>query len=203
MALPLSTPAQRRPRLRPWTLALVAAASLAFVAGRVSGGPKAERAGSTDRGTPAGGREPWAAPAGAAPSASAPAPVLAAPSAAPNQRGEGTPSPRSATSLRGAAPPEVVARAREDAVAAIEAQRRQVVASCWPRGGLSNGRARTTLTYHVTFDREGREVARGLMDDRSAPAGEFARCLRRLPNSSLSVSRTGTYVTMKLPVTYP
>jgi hypothetical protein len=97
----------------------------------------------------------------------------------------------------------VAARVREEAVAQLEELRPHAVSSCWPREKLAKGPARTTLTYHVTFDPDGREIARGIADDRHAPAAGFASCVQRLRDNSLSVSRTGTYVSLRLPVSYP
>jgi hypothetical protein len=92
---------------------------------------------------------------------------------------------------------------QEEARAELERMREHVVSRCWPRGGLRGGRRQTTLTYNVTFDPTGREVARGVLEDRRAPAGEFGRCLRRLEGTSLSVAPPGTFVSLRLPVTYP
>jgi hypothetical protein len=99
--------------------------------------------------------------------------------------------------------PETRARVHEEASSEIERTREHVVARCWPRDGLPGGRRETTVTYNVTFDPAGREIARGVQEDRRAPAGEFGRCLRRLGGAPLSVPPPGTFVTLKLPVTYP
>jgi hypothetical protein len=77
------------------------------------------------------------------------------------------------------------------------------VSRCWPRGGLGGGRREATVTYDLTFDPGGREIARGMLEDRRAPAGEFGRCLRQLENTSLAVSPPGSFVTLRVPVTYP
>jgi hypothetical protein len=105
--------------------------------------------------------------------------------------------------LRTPLSPEARELVADDARAGIERLREQVVSRCWPRDGLPGGRRQATVTYHVTFDPSGREIARGLLEDRRAPAGEFGRCLRRLAGAPLSVSPPGTFVTLKLPVTYP
>lgn len=98
---------------------------------------------------------------------------------------------------------EVVVRATEDARAQLESLRPALVARCWPEGGLGNGRSRASVTFHVSFDREGREIARGIGEDRRSPAGPFARCLRTLPLGSLAVAPPGTPVGVKVALSFP
>jgi hypothetical protein len=85
----------------------------------------------------------------------------------------------------------------------VEEQRREVVSSCWPREGLPRGQRSATVTYNVTFDPQGREVARGIGQDRRAPAGEFGKCLAQLQTTPFSISPPGRYVTLRVPVAYP
>lgn len=183
------------------------ALSLAFVIGRFS---VEQQPTSAAAGADPAHRAPRAASATAAwpqwltgtPSPAA-APQSGAEQVEAASAGAGERAGRRASGLRTPVSPEVAARVNEEASANLEALRPRLVSSCWPRGGLPNGRARTTLTYQVTFNPEGREIARGILDDRKAPAGEFGQCLRRLEGTSLSVSPPGTYVTLKVPVTYP
>jgi hypothetical protein len=186
----------------PW-IAAPAAIALAFVLGRstvdaspASGAPPRER-------QPAPARRAAALAAVAPPVAAAPpaAPIAPAVTAVTQAEAEGA---RARVSrLRTPLSPEAEARMNDDARAAIERARPHVVARCWPRDGLPGGRRRTTITYNVTFDPDGHEIGRGLLDDRRAPAGEFGKCLRRLGETPLSVSPPGTFVTLRLPVTYP
>jgi hypothetical protein len=127
-------------------------------------------------------------------------PADAPPSAEPSRDPVGARAP---AALRTPLSPEAQARVHDDAYSEIERTREHVVARCWPRDGLPGGRRQTTVTYNVTFDPAGREIARGVLEDRRAPAGEFGRCLRRLEGTSLSVEPPGTFVTLRLPVTYP
>lgn len=186
-------------------LATPAAVALAFVVGRwtvapsAAGGPPGpQRVASSPR--PAGDRSPsiatlFAATLRGAETASTAQPVDGRQGA--EERVEARPA-----RLRTPLPPEVQTRVREEAYAGLERLRPYVVERCWPRDGLSGGRSQTTLTYNVTFNPEGREVARGIIDDRRAPSGAFGRCLRRLGGTALAISPPGTYVTLKLPVTY-
>jgi hypothetical protein len=114
----------------------------------------------------------------------------------------GRSSARAARSEVRELPSEVEARVHHEVRAAIERLRPQVVARCWPSDGLPGGRRETTVTYDVTFDPAGREVARGVLAEGEAPAA-FGECLRRLETTSLSVSPTGNYVSLRFPVTYP
>jgi hypothetical protein len=85
----------------------------------------------------------------------------------------------------------------------VEEQRKRVVSTCWPREGPPRGQRSTTVTYNVTFDAEGREVGRGLVEDRRTPGGKFGKCLGRLTGMPFSISPPGTYVTLRIPVSYP
>jgi hypothetical protein len=117
--------------------------------------------------------------------------------------GEGSTAAPAPSQIRKPLAPEVQARVHHEVRAEIERLRPQVVARCWPSEGLPGGRRETTVTYDVTFDPQGREIARGVHDDRKAPAGKFGQCLRQLGGTSLSVSPTGTYHSLRLPITYP
>jgi hypothetical protein len=99
--------------------------------------------------------------------------------------------------------PGQLAAYRAEVVTHVEQQRRQVVSTCWPREGLPKGQRSATLTYNVTFSPDGREIGRGLVQDRRAPAGKFAKCLAQLQGMPFSISPPGTYVTLRVPVTYP
>jgi len=99
--------------------------------------------------------------------------------------------------------PDVQERLRVEVSASLEERRRADLARCWPKGGLPMGQARATLTYDVTFDPAGREIARGVSDDRRAPAGELGRCLSRSPGAPLSIPPQGTSVSLRVQVAYP
>jgi hypothetical protein len=207
MASP-TTPTPRPERRRSKRIAVLAAIALAFGVGRwtvdsrPASTPAAQRARPP---SPPGGRD--RSPSGVWPPAAASGPAL--PSAVPAAAPPPVEASRDAAVASASAPPrtalspETRARVHEDASSELERTREHVVARCWPRDGLPGGRRRTTVTYDVTFDPAGREIARGVLEDRRAPAGEFGRCLRRLEGTSLSVEPPGTFVTLRLPVTYP
>jgi hypothetical protein len=109
----------------------------------------------------------------------------------------------SAAPYRAPVPPERMAEYRMEVVTRVEEERPRVVSTCWPKEGLPNGRRSATITYNVTFNPAGREVARGIVQDRRAPAGQFGKCLGQLRGTQLSISPPGTYVTLRVPVTYP
>ena len=84
----------------------------------------------------------------------------------------------------------------------MEAQRQQIVSRCWRSTGADKRGGRVSITYNVTFDAQGREIARGIGEDRRAPAGAFADCLRK-DHAALSVSPPGTNVGISFAVSYP
>lgn len=175
-----------------WT---VAAPDVGSAPGQRGGAPASAPTGARDR-PPASVATLFAGTVLAAQAAAAAQVPSASPEAA-ESAGEET-----RAQLRRPLAPEVEARVHEEARAGLERLRQQVVERCWPRDGLPGGRRQTTVTYNVTFDPTGREIARGILDDRRSPAGAFGGCLRRLEGTSLSVSPTGSYVTLRLPVTY-
>jgi hypothetical protein len=134
-----------------------------------------------------------------APPATAPRPVPSQPAPVAQTIAPAPPPPAPSTGPS----PAVVARATEEAKANIETLRQQIVSQCWPAGGLKGGRTSAKLVFDVTFDAQGREIARGLRMDRRAPAGEFARCLSSMQGTSLSISPPGTTVRTGFEVTFP
>ncbi len=114
-----------------------------------------------------------------------PAPVLAAPVAA----------------VQGASS-DLVKRAADEAAASIDALRRYIVSSCWPAAAAG---ATAKLTFNLTFDAQGREIARDILEGRraSAPAREFGRCLRQLDGTTLAIAPPGANVGVSIPVSFP
>ena len=152
----------------------------------------------------------WSAPAVPAPShPTRPAPGPGAqrgdPTAAPLPSAGGRASPLAAPiAAKGALPPpDLVATVRNEAAVRFEAQRQQIVSACWPVGGLRNGRTSAQIRVNVTFDREGREIARGIQEDRRASSSEFTHCLRSMQATRLAVAPPGTNVGVTFPVQFP
>jgi hypothetical protein len=59
------------------------------------------------------------------------------------------------------------------------------------------------FTFNLTFDGSGREIARGIGEDRRARAPEVASCLRRLPLGTLRVPAPGTRVGVRVALALP
>jgi hypothetical protein len=186
-----------RPGITFPRLAAAAGAILLFGAGVAAGIAYV----TADRG-PAARHEAIAVPAvEAAPPVAwqriAPPPsTTSAPSASPAQAAPSAHDGRPAES-------PLVTRVTAEAKEQLEAQRPAIVSECWPSGGLPRGAKNAKVTLHVTFDAQGREIARGLVEDRRAPAGAFGQCLRKLPGTRLSLSPTGQRVAVAIPMTYP
>jgi hypothetical protein len=93
-----------------------------------------------------------------------------------------------------------VQRVIDEARAQIEAARDRLGERCAPRGPLPGGRGPARLVMSLTFDREGREIARGVTQDRRARSTELAGCLRDLPR--LAVTPPSVNVGVAIPVTF-
>jgi hypothetical protein len=96
-----------------------------------------------------------------------------------------------------------VARATEEVKAQIESLRPYIVSNFLASARLRGDPPRATVTIDSTFDRHGREIARGVSEDRRAPAGELAACLRQLQGVALSISPPGANVGVRVPVAFP
>jgi len=99
--------------------------------------------------------------------------------------------------------PDLVETVRSEAAVRFELHREAIVAACWPAGGLRNGRTSARIRMNVTFDRDGREIARGIQEDRRASSSEFTHCLRSLRGTRLAVAPPGTNVGVTFPVNFP
>jgi len=188
---------------RPLALAAGAALALgaAFVAGRCTGAPPPPSAPAAPTAVVPAAPPPGAA---AAPVPAQPAPPSADAAASPSATASGPAAPPAGPStLRTPLPPDALEQVRGEVAAGLEARRREDLARCWPRAGLPKGQPHATVLYDLTFDPAGREVARGISDDRRAPAGELGRCLSRAPGAALSIAPRGTYVSLRVAVTYP
>ena len=107
-----------------------------------------------------------------------------------------TPQPPAA---RATVTPEILARATTDATAQIETYRPTFVSRCTPPGGLGEG---AQVTFHVTFDAQGREIARGISENRRHRAGAFAKCMREISGIDLAIAPPGTNVAVSVPMTF-
>lgn len=168
----------------------VAATLIAFAVGRWAGDRQVtDRPPSADHPSPA-------APDGAA--AGSWTPGAAVPSPAPSV----APAPAAAPSEERRARAGAAARAAEELSRNLEAARAGFAERCVPEARRAGGPP-ARVTFNITFDASGREIARGISDDRRAPAPEVARCLRKLPMGALRVSAPGANVGVRVAMTLP
>ncbi len=102
-----------------------------------------------------------------------------------------------------AAQSDLVRHVADEATAGIDSLRSYIVSSCWPAS--ATGLATAKLTFNLTFDVQGREIARGIVEARKAPAParEFSSCVRRLEGTTLAIAPPGANVGVSVPVTFP
>lgn len=178
--------------------ALVAATLVAFGAGLWAADAAAVRATApAPAGVPAA--EATLAPSAQGWRAPAPDPSAAGPWPSPAPAARAEPG---GLSPRGRPSPALVARVAEEASLGLEAARPELVARCVPPGRPAD-QASSRFTFNVTFDADGREIARGISEDRSARSPEVASCLRRLPLGALRVSAPGANVGVRLAFSLP
>jgi hypothetical protein len=123
-------------------------------------------------------------------------PAAASPGAAGSQ-----PEPSRVTAS-GRPTPELVSIVAQQARRKLEEARPELIERCVPesrRGGPGGA----TFTFNVTFDPGGREIARGISEDRRFRAPEVASCLRRLPLGSLRVPPPGAIVGVRVALNLP
>jgi hypothetical protein len=137
----------------------------------------------------------------AAPAAS---PRIATPAVAPAPAPAPAPAAAEPAARTGRATPELVARVTEEATAALEQTRAQLVERCQAEGGLTGRSRGARFTFNVTFDANGREIARGINEDRRFRAPpELSRCVRSLPPGSLRVTPPGANVGVRVAMMFP
>jgi hypothetical protein len=170
----------------------IALIAVAYLAGRWGAEAAYEEARASSSVVPEQHYAPPSAPASAAarsarPAVAIPAPEAPAPIAAP-------PTPSPAQQARQVAQVNTTFK--------LEGLRRDMLARCWPSGGLGEGK-QAGLRFAITFDENGREIARGISEDRRAPGGEFVRCLRGVPLGTFNIPAPGTRVAVNVPMTFP
>jgi hypothetical protein len=99
--------------------------------------------------------------------------------------------------------PALMAKVTRETQVQLESVQPELLKRCWPDDGLPGGRSGTTLTFSVTYDANGREIARGISEDRRAPAGALAACLRRMPAGALHIPAPGANVGVRVPLAFP
>jgi hypothetical protein len=180
---------------------MTAAALLAYAYGRWSAEPPPAATepplrapGPSDR-RPAPGERSFGRLAPPVPAPPGAAGLAAAPAAA------GLPPP-SLVTASGRPTPELVSIVAQHARHRLEEARPALVERCVPEARRA-GRQGATFTFNVTFDRSGREIARGISEDRRFRAPEVASCLRRLPIGSLRVPPPGAVVGVRVAMNLP
>lgn len=178
-------------------IAVLLGAAVAPWAGGAPGAPTGPRIAAVADAEPRPRREltpPAARPPRVEAPPSVPVPVVTP--AAPHVRPAAAPEPRAR------ATPELMARVAAEAGQSLDAVRAELVARCVPpdRAGELGG---ARFTFNVTFDASGREIARGIGEDRRFRAPEVASCLRRLPLGTLRVSAPGANVGVRLALKLP
>lgn len=187
-----------------WLAAAVGvAAVLAFEGGQLAADAVHPRA-ATARPEVAG--RPAPAPPGLAaerPSRPAPAGLASAPASPPAPGRLPVPPAGLALTPQGRPTPALVARVAEEASRGLERAKEELVARCVPVDRPAGPAAGARFTFNLTFDAAGREIARGISEDRRAPDPEVAGCLRRFPLGSLRVSAPGASVGVRVAMTLP
>jgi hypothetical protein len=189
-------PVPVRRRALVWATGAALLSLAAFVAGRATVAPVRE----PERGARAGAAaEASGGPgAGTGSAVAAVAPADRVTEAAPPTDAAATADPRAVILT-----PDQVAHLQIALSAGLEDRRAELVARCMPDEGLPGGKTSTALVFNVTFDPQGREIARGIIDDRRAPAGAFLDCLARRPDGALSIPPPGKHVTLRATVRFP
>ncbi len=171
-----------------------AAALAAFALGRWSSDPPTASVAADESERPTGGPGPrrWRPPL---------APAQRSSSAPPPEQAESAPADPYLTPA-GRPTPALVARVTEEASRSLEDARVELVERCVPkdRHGSESG---AKYTFNVTFDANGREIARGINEDRRARAPEIASCLRRMPLGTLQVPAPGASVGVRVGIELP
>jgi hypothetical protein len=129
-----------------------------------------------------------------------PAPALAAVApAAP------VPQPQAPALLtpQGRPAPLLVQRVAAEVTRWLEQSRSELIERCVPANRLVHGEPGAAFTFNVTFDANGREIARGISEDRKLRAPEVASCLRKLPMGSLRVTAPGATVGVRVAMHLP
>lgn len=150
-----------------------------------------------------------AAPPASAPSASAgSAPIVPVSSASAAAVASTTaPRPDASTPPSPSATADASARSKatidSDVAQAIEKLKQRTVKECWlPLKGQPGLPAKVKFVYSGSFDPTGKEVARGISEDREANAPKVSACLRSF-SMELTIPAPGQYVNVNVPFEVP
>ncbi len=98
---------------------------------------------------------------------------------------------------------EARAKATADATKALEALRPQILKTCWVPAMKANAQpAAAKYVFSLSFDPSGKELARGINEDRSASRPDVAQCMRQMP-IGLVIAPPGVAVSVDAPLNLP
>ncbi|MHB8872504.1 MAG: hypothetical protein ACYC8T_02350 [Myxococcaceae bacterium] len=189
----MPAPAPPRSRL-PALVGVVFLAASAFVVWQLTVDPAPEL-------PPA----PVSAPPSPATFALAPAPTPALARALPPAPVAVTTAPLPPEPVPSTAPPspEVMRRANEQAAAALDREHPRFLSQCWKPTPLPGMAPSARFTFQIVVDAEGKELARGISEDREEHRAGVGECLRNLPPEPLHIDPPGHTVTLDVPVVLP
>jgi hypothetical protein len=100
-------------------------------------------------------------------------------------------------------PGELQVRVTEQVRQALEQKRSTFVERCWsPSAQKSPEPASARYSFNITVDAQGKEIARGISEDRAAFRADVGQCLRGL-GDKVAVSPPGATVQVTVPLTLP
>ena len=97
---------------------------------------------------------------------------------------------------------EVLAKATREATERLEALRPELVQRCWATQPVPSESSSAGVDLEVTFDGNGREIARGGVEHRGSLPG-VATCLKETDVGALRIAPTGQTLTVTVKLTVP
>ncbi len=99
--------------------------------------------------------------------------------------------------------PAVQQKASADVQAWLERQRPLFVRTCWePSVAKAAEPARVPLSFNLTFDKDGKEIGRGVNEHREAYRSDVGDCVRGFTERA-QISPPGTTVTVEATISLP
>jgi hypothetical protein len=98
--------------------------------------------------------------------------------------------------------PEIVARVEREAAMEIDRIKPILAARCWETSPPQERPQGVTYAINVSFDPQGREIARGVEEERGSPPA-LGHCLRQVLDAEMRVSPPDAPVATVVAVTFP
>lgn len=132
------------------------------------------------------------------------APSVTAPSATASADADAAPAPSSPSSAPAAASATASRSKIEGELArAIAAQKKHLVEKCWaPSAKESPEPARAKYTVVITFDGQGKQITRSILESRSTPRAGIIQCMQR-EMTTVTVSAPGATTEVESPLELP